>query len=387
MSADRNGRPLVVHIIYALGTGGLENGLVNILNRFPPQRYRHAIICLTSAQEFSKRLTAEDIELVELHMRPGHKVDLYWRLMRKLRDLQPDIIHSRNLAALEAQVASVFMRGVKRVHGEHGRDMADLQGRNWKYRLLRKLMSSFLVDRYIAVSKDLADWLVDVIGVEAIRVRQIYNGVDNTTFCQSNCNARAILPSGFIPSESVVVFGSVGRLAEVKNQTAILYSLRLLLDSRPEFKERVRLVLVGDGPMKDSLSLLASELKLGDCVWMPGDRDDIAQLMQAMDVFLLPSLGEGISNTVLEAMATKLPVVATDVGGNPELVEPGVTGYLVPVQDHGALCSAMIDLIESPELRVRMGQNARKRIADTFDWDVTVGEYLSLYDELLGTSA
>ena len=120
-----NGRetPLVVHIIYALGTGGLENGLVNIINRMPPDRNRHTIICLTSADAFSGRLTLPGVQVIELHKQPGNDPGMYWRLWRTLRNLRPDIVHTRNLAALETQILGVFMPGVKRVHGEHGRDV------------------------------------------------------------------------------------------------------------------------------------------------------------------------------------------------------------------------------------------------------------------------
>ena len=123
--------PLVAHIIYALATGGLENGLVNIINRAPSDRYRHVIICLTTADDFAQRITAQDVEVIELHKRPGYDLSCYWRLRQLLRELRPDIIHSRNMAALEAQLCSLGMCSVKRVHGEHGRDVNDLDGSNW----------------------------------------------------------------------------------------------------------------------------------------------------------------------------------------------------------------------------------------------------------------
>ena len=374
--------PLVVHIIYSLGTGGLENGLINIINRSPLGKYRHAIICLTTAQDFANRITSPDVQIVELNKNPGHDPALYWRLWKVLRGMNPSIIHSRNLAALETQWLGVFMPRVKRVHGEHGRDMHDLDGSNWKYRILRKIMSP-LIHRYIAVSRDLADWLTRSVAIQPSRIEQIYNGVDQQRFIRKITNKRRVLPEGFLPEGDCIVLGTVGRFAEVKNQMSILEALAILFKKSPDLLCRVRLVLVGDGSLMDQIVKRVDDLGLGDIVWLPGDRDNIPQLLQAMDIFILPSLGEGISNTVLEAMATGLPVIATAVGGNPELVRPDESGLLVPVDDVPALVSAIQELIESPSKRKAMGDMALARIKSDFDWNRTVKQYIAIYDSLL----
>ena len=142
----------------------MENGLVNIINRMPAGKYRHVIICLTEADNFARRITADGVEIIELHMREGHDFDCYRRLRKYLKRLRPDIVHSRNIAALEAQLSTIGLSGLKRVHGEHGREIFDLDGSNWKYLALRKLMRLF-IDRYIAVSRDLEHWLAASVGV------------------------------------------------------------------------------------------------------------------------------------------------------------------------------------------------------------------------------
>ncbi len=374
--------PLVVHIIYSLGTGGLENGLINIINRSPVGKYRHAIICLTTAQDFANRITAPDVQIVELNKNTGHDPGLYWRLWKVLRGMRPSIIHSRNLAALETQWLGIFMPTVKRVHGEHGRDMHDLDGSNWKYRVLRKVMSP-LIHRYIAVSKDLADWLTQSVAIRPSRIEQIYNGVDQQRFIRKMANRRRVLPEGFLPEGDCVVLGAVGRFAEVKNQVSILEALAILFKKSPDLLCHVRLVLVGDGSLMDQIVKRVDDLALRDIVWLPGDRDDIPELLQAMDIFILPSLGEGISNTVLEAMATGLPVIATAIGGNPELVRPEESGLLVPVDDVPTLVSAIQELIESPSKRKAMGDKALARVKNDFNWDRTVRQYIAIYDSLL----
>tara|TARA_R110002110_G_scaffold91264_1_gene237385 strand:- start:41815 stop:43014 length:1200 start_codon:yes stop_codon:yes gene_type:complete len=376
--------PLVVHIIYALGTGGLENGLVNIINRSPAERYRHAIICLTQAHDFVSRITAPDVQVIELHKKPGHDVGLYWRLWKTLRTLQPAIVHTRNLAALETQVLGLVMPGVKRVHGEHGRDVNDLDGTNPRYRLLRKALRP-LIHAYVAVSRDLAQWLETSVSVDSSRIHQIYNGVDQSQFTRlTDSDSRGVLPVRLSNSDEQVVIGTVGRLAEVKNQALILQALVELRSQYPSVAQKVLLVIVGDGPLAASLADTIEKEGLQSSVWMAGDRCDIAVLLRSMDVFILPSLAEGISNTILEAMSCSLPVIATKVGGSPELVEDGTTGLLVPGNDAQAMCQAIVELAQSPEKRAAMGTAGRQKVENSFNWSRTVAGYLGIYDRLLG---
>ena len=391
---DRPRPPLVAHIIYALGTGGLENGLVNIINRSPPGRYRHAIICLTAAEAFAGRLTVPDVEVIELHKRPGHDPGMYFRLWRTLRRLRPAIVHTRNLAALETQVLGLLLTGCKRVHGEHGRDVSDLDGSNRKYQWLRRLLTP-LIHRYIAVSQDLAQWLVSTVRIAPDKVTRIYNGVDHSRFLPRFDTDRdgatrrvrtspAGMPDGFLADASCRVVGTVGRLAAVTDQHTLIRALAHIFRENPQPRRTLRCILVGDGPERAALTAAIAEHGLKDSVWLAGDRDDIPDLLACMDVFVLPSLGEGISNTVLEAMATGLPVIATRVGGNPELVQDGVTGLLVPVADVPALAAAVVALLDDPARCEQMGRTAVQRVITDFEWERTVSAYLGVYDELLG---
>jgi sugar transferase (PEP-CTERM/EpsH1 system associated) len=378
-------RPLIVHIIYALSTGGLENGLVNIINRSPPDRYRHAIICLTHADQFVQRITAAEVDIFQLHMREGYDIDCYRRLRKLLRELSPAIIHSRNMAALEAQLCTIGLPAVKRVHGEHGREVNDLDGSNWKYLYFRKVMR-LIVHRYISVSKDLENWLVSEVGVKPARLTQIYNGVDHIRFAPDSVNPLALLPAHWREHDGILVVGTVGRLTPVKDQKILLQAAANIRAEHPGLRDKLRLVIVGDGPLRSELEQLIQRLDLEDTVWLAGDRKDVPELLQMMDVFALPSLGEGISNTVLEAMASSLPVVATAVGGNMELVKEGFNGGLVPVGDCQALSRALLSLLQNERERVRQGKNARQRVSQQFDWSRTVNAYLGVYDELLGRS-
>lgn len=373
---------LVVHIIYSLGTGGLENGLVNIINRMPVDKYKHVIICLTDATDFANRITAPDVRVIELHKKPGHDLGVYWHLQKLLWKLKPDIVHTRNLAALEMQILTLILLGVKRVHGEHGRDIYDLHGQNKKYNRLRKAMS-YWVHRYIAVSQDLESWLLKTVKIPKSKVSQLYNGVDLTRFQRREKGIKdVILPDKFADSDSIII-GTVGRIAAVKDQITLVNAFDILVKQSTPAADKLRLVIVGDGPLFETIKERVSFLGLDSKVWLPGDRKDIPALLQTMDIFVLPSLGEGISNTVLEAMATGLPVVASDVGGNPELVDNQHTGILVPVGDVNMLAQVLQGLIEDPQTMFAMGAAGLEKVHSQFDWDVTVANYLAVYDELL----
>jgi sugar transferase (PEP-CTERM/EpsH1 system associated) len=375
--------PLVAHVIHHLGTGGMENGLIHLVNRTPSDRYRHAIVSLTDIGPFAARIMRPDVPLVSLHREPGHSFRLYWRLCRALRRLRPSVVHTRNLAALEGQIPALCVPGARRVHGEHGRDVFDLDGSSRKYNLLRRTLR-LLVQRYIAVSRDLEGWLIERIGVNPSRVRQIYNGVALDAFRPREGVRPDIAPPGFVPPDGLVV-GTVGRLAEVKDQATLVLGFAALIRKHPEWEKRLRLVIVGDGPSRQNLEACIQNEQIGSLVWLTGNRDDVPVLLRMLDLFVMTSLGEGTSNTILEAMASGLPVIATGVGGNPELVDEGISGRLVPPAEPAALAEAIEPYALDRSLGPRQGNAGLAKVSGgRFCWERCVEEYLSVYDELLG---
>lgn len=373
--------PLIAHVIHRLGTGGMENGLVNLINHMPPERYRHAIICLTDYTEFSKRIHQPNVELISLHKCEGKDVSLYPRLYRTIRAMRPNIIHTRNMAAIEGQIVAALSGVSARVHGEHGREGADIHGTYRKYNLLRKAIQP-VVGHYIAVSRDLAIWLQDTVGVPRRKITQIYNGVDSVKFHPRIGAGEPIGPTGFA-GETAIILGSVGRLAQVKDFPTLIQAFGRLCELWPEGRDRLRLMIVGDGPTRTECERCISELRLGGQIWLAGERDDVPELMRAMDLFVLPSLGEGISNTILEAMASGLPVIATDVGGNPELVLPGKTGTLVPAAHHEEMAQALLTYARDPARMTEEGRAARAEIEARFSMEAMVAGYMRVYDAAL----
>ena len=372
--------PLICHIIYRLDYGGLENGLVNLINHLPAERYRHAVISLTYATEFRRRIHRADVPVVEIGKKDGKDPGAYARVWRALRELRPAIVHTRNLPALD-MLAVAKAAGVRRlVHGEHGLDVVELDGANRKYNALRRL-SRLVVDRYVTVSQELAGWLKRDIGVPEGRITPIYNGVDTTRFHPPQSRS-GVLPDGFAPPGSFVV-GTIGRLEQVKDQPTLAAAFCRLLAERPDLRGRLRLAIVGDGSLRAGLERLLAEHGASDLAWLPGYRSDAAELMRSFDAFVLPSQREGISNTILEAMATARPVVATAVGGSPEIVVDGVTGFLVPRADPAAMAARLLAYLDQPGLASAHGQAGLARVQERFSLAAMMAAYGRVYDALL----
>jgi sugar transferase (PEP-CTERM/EpsH1 system associated) len=377
--------PLIVHVVHRLAVGGLENGVVNLINHLPAERFRHAIVCMTATTDFAKRIRRTDVPIVALDKQPGRLLLMQRRLYRAFRDLAPTVVHTRNLGTLEAQLAATLARIPVRIHGEHGWDTADPHGRNRRYALIRRAHAPF-VHRYVALSSHIERYLREQVGIGASRIERICNGVDCDRFVPAY-EHRSSFPYAPFRDERFVLFGTVGRLEPVKDQLTLARAFAAALARDPSARERMRLAIVGEGSLRPAIERVIAEANARDLVWLAGERSDVAQLLAAFDAFVLPSLTEGISNTILEAMACGVPVIATSVGGNVELVVEGETGALVAPADPDALAAAMLEIASSSETRVRLGVAARARALREFSLAEMVRRYTSLYEREIARRA
>jgi len=373
-------RPLIAHVIYRFDTGRLENGVVNLINHMPVDRYRHVIIALTEVTDFRKRILRDDVQFISLHKPPGHGIWLFPKMFRLFRQLRPAIVHSRNLAALEAQLPAWLAGVAIRVHGEHGRDVGDLDGSNVTYQRVRRFYRPF-VSYYLALSRDLAEYLTGIIRVPQNKVLQVYNGVDSVRFHPAPSDL-TVTGCPFSRQEHWLL-GTVGRMQTVKDQPTLTRAFIRALAINPDLKARLRLVMVGDGPLRAECLQLLEQAGVSDLAWLPGERNDIPEIMRSLDCFSLPSLAEGISNTILEAMASGLPVIATDVGGNADLVVAGKTGEIIPAADPEAMAMQIVKLATQPDVARSMGLAGRETIEQKFSMTAMVAAYQGTYDKLL----
>lgn len=370
-------RRRIVHVVYSFSVGGLENVIVQLINRLPADQFEHVVLSLTTISDFKNRITQPGVRFIELHKPPGHAVPLYPRIYKLLRELQPDVVHTCNLAALEITPLAWLARVPLRIHAEHGWDAHDPQGRNPRYQRLRKLYKPF-VSHYVAVSKDLDDYLARAIGVPASRRSLIANGVDTDTFAPRAGEALPVPGCPFIPGKHWLV-GTVGRLQTVKNQPLLARAFVHLLREHPEMTERARLVIVGEGPLRAEVEGILEQGGASHLAWLPGGRNDIPDVLRMLDCFVLPSETEGTSCTLQEAMACGLSCIATAVGGTPELLAHGRAGVLVQPGGVHELADALARCFSSPDLARQQGRAAREVALSGFGMAGMVRQYLERF--------
>ena len=360
-----------MHLIHDFATGGAENGIVNILNRLDPSSFEPAACAFVGKGQLTKRLDLSRIRLFEMDKRKGNDPSLPFRLYRLFKKWRPDIVHTHSWGTLLEGWVGARLAGVPvLIHGEHG-TMMEKKRNIFLQRFLWKRFGQVL-----SVSSAHRDKLCRIIGFPKEKISVIVNGVDTEKFHPGSNNPLIRQQLGI--QEGHVVIGAVGRLVPVKNHALLVHAMKLLLETNP----KVSLVIVGDGPLEGELRELVKDNGLSSRVFFTGRRSDIDQVLQSFDIFVLSSLSEGLSNTVLEAMSCGLPVVATDVGGNSEMVRHDETGFLVPSGKPQEMATALSLLVQNPEGRMMMGKIGRKRIEDHFSMDQMIRNYELLYFSL-----
>jgi sugar transferase (PEP-CTERM/EpsH1 system associated) len=371
------GRTRVMHVVFSFHMGGLENVIVQLINRLPPDRYEHLLLSLTDMGDFVDRIQSPGVTRVSLHKPPGHAVPLYPALYRQMRAWRPDVLHTCNLAALEVVPIGWAARVPLRVHAEHGWDAHDPNGTNVKFQRLRRLYRPF-VSHYVAVSSDLDRYLARDIGVPARRRSLIANGVDTQVFSPAPEQRRMPDDCPFNPGQHWL-FGTVGRMQTVKNQPMLARAFVSMVARAPQASQRARLVMVGEGPLKAEVEAILNRAGLRDRAWLPGARQDVPEILRALDCFVLPSDAEGTSCTLQEAMSCGLPVVATAVGGTPDLLQGGANGTLVPAGQPEVLADALLGMLNDPVRAQALGQAARQCALANFGVDAMVNRYDQLF--------
>jgi sugar transferase (PEP-CTERM/EpsH1 system associated) len=356
----------VMHVLYALQPGGMEMGVVKLVNGMDRGRLRSSILSTCPATDL-KNSVAADVPLYELSRRPGNDPRLVWQMYRVIRKARPQVVHTHAWGTLlEGVMAARLARVPVVVHGEHG----TLQLRGYQRWVQRRAWSA--ADRVLAVSTRLAERMSAETGFPLPRIETIRNGVDLARFGRkSRIEARTQLGL----SQDEVVIGTMGRLVGVKNQASLIDAARLL--HARGLKPTV--VIAGDGPLRSELEARADAAGLSDALRLLGHRADPEVVLAAMDVYVLPSISEGLPNTVLEAMATGVPVVVTRVGGVDELVQHGVTGLIIPPRDSEALARALAMLLQDAALRRNWGAAGRLRAETEFAISGMIRRYEALY--------
>jgi glycosyltransferase involved in cell wall biosynthesis len=363
--------PRVLQVVLSLDPGGTERLVIELVRRLHA-RVPMAVCCLDAPGAWADRVTAVGVPVVTLSRPPGFHPRLAWRLAGAARTVGANVLHCHHYSPfVYGRLASWLGRGLRPVYTEHGR-LSDAPP-SIKRTFANRLIMTGAADLY-AVSHDLRAHLVR----EAVpaRMRVIWNGIDpgDAPTPDARQAARTRLDVG----EDGFVIGAVARLDPVKDLGTLVEAVAVAARSQP----RLQLAVVGDGPERERLEGVIRRTGAGAHVRLLGHRDDVRTLLPGFDAFANSSTSEGISLTLLEAMAAELPIVATRVGGTPEVVVDHETGRLVPARDAGALAAALLETSSDRGRGRAWGTAGRRRLLEHFTIDEMVRRYEAVYRDV-----
>jgi sugar transferase (PEP-CTERM/EpsH1 system associated) len=361
----------ILHVVHGLPRGGLENGVVNLLNGLPAAEFEQSVCCLDQRGEMADRVRRD----LPIHVfdRRRHDLGLPLRLARTMDAFQPDLVHCRNWTTWPDTVMAHQLAGRPGVLVWSFHGFAD---GHWfpRRRKLASRLLSLATDKLFAVCRDSAERFAGLCAIPPTRFDVLYNGVDCARFAPIADRVGLRRQLGFADDELVIL--TVASLTPVKGHGLLLDAVARTLANTDR---KLRFLWLGEGAERDALERGVANLGLGRAVQMPGGSDRVPQHLAAADLFVLPSHLEGMSNAILEAMASGLPVVAQAVGGNPELVEHGRSGMLCGAGDVGALSDAIARLAAQDDERAAMGRAARDRAEQIFSLDAMLARYADFY--------
>ncbi len=358
----------VCHLVYSFGFGGLEQVIANLINNTNDPSITHSIISLTDDLALYYKVK-DKADIHCLYKNPGNDIKSHLHLFKLLKSLKVDTLNTYNFGTLEYQLTALFAGVKNRIHSAHGYGGDDSGGTSNKRNALTKIIS-LILNKYITVSPDLKSWALDTVNISQRKVELIHNGINTSGF----------KPAPKTTNKNIYTICTVGRADPVKNQTFLIRAYASALDANPEMSNS-KLVIAGDGPSLSELKSLVLQLGLNDCVELLGYQDDIPTIMQNSDIFVLSSNYEAMPMTILEAMACKLPVIATNVGGTPYLLSDK-EGWLVESNNETELANTFLFAYSNPAESNRRAENGLQLVNENYTIEKMCDRYNALYKHL-----
>ncbi|MGH9321440.1 MAG: GT4 family glycosyltransferase PelF [Vicinamibacteria bacterium] len=367
----------ILFAVESMERAGAEQVVLSLVSGLDRDRFRPVVCCLTERGELADRVEEQGAPVIPLFKHPRFDLPVIPRLVSVLRRHRVDLVHSHVWPAnVWGRVVGTAVRTRALLVTEHNVDL-------WKRRshLVLDRFLARVTDRILCVSRAVERFYREEAGIDPRKLLYVPNGIDPLPFQRevNVCEKRREL--GLDPRKPLVTV--VARLLPQKHHTAFLRAMKLLEERSIEASG----LIVGDGRLRAELEAEASGLGLSQRVFFAGERRDVPAILGASDVVALSSIHEGMPLAILEAMAAGKPAVVTDVGGNREIVEDGVTGFIVPPRDPAALASAIERLLRSPDLGRKLGASGRSRVQREFSLEAMVRRNQEIYDEVLDPTA
>jgi glycosyltransferase involved in cell wall biosynthesis len=364
----------LLYVVNSLNFGGAENLVVQMSRSFS-REFEISVVCLDEPGLWAPVLRGEGIPVHCLWRQPGLDVGMAVKLARYCKERSIDVIHAHQCTPwFYSALSRLIHRAPKLVFEEHGRFFPEVQNR--KRALFNKLVIEPLTHRMVAISEDTKRRLEKYEGLDGARIEVVYNGARARE--RLDPAERERLREGFGVGREDFLVGTVGRCDPIKNLPLLLESIGRARESA----SNVRGLIVGNGPVFEEMKGMRDRYGLSAAVAMPGYRLDAERLIQCMDLFVLSSFSEGTSVALLEAMAAGVPVAATRVGGNPEIVEEGGTGWMVPSDSVAPLAAAILEAVRDGRKRERLGEAGFKRFEEKFGYEAMIDNYRGIYAAL-----
>ncbi|MDD5454220.1 MAG: glycosyltransferase [Candidatus Ratteibacteria bacterium] len=364
----------IVYLITELDVGGAENSLYQLVTHLNPQKFSPVVCSLDGKGKIAEKLRDRGIEVACLGAKSKFDITVFLKLIKFLKRQRPQILHTylfhaNFLGRIAGWICNVpiIISSVRVMEKEKA------------HHLYLDMFTQWMVDKEICVSKEVEKFMIKSAHISPSKLTTIYNGINTSDFLSLNDEGKnkkkgELSISGFNP-----VIGTIARLTTQKGIRYLLEAFRIILKDFPN----CCLLIVGQGPRERELKTLSGELGISSNVKFLGFREDAAEIIDLMDVFVLPSLWEGMPNVVLEAYALGKPVVATGVGGTREIIKDGETGFLISSCDWKHLAQYVKLLIENPQMRGEFGARGREFVNNNFSLDKMIKDTETLYEELI----
>lgn len=366
-------KPKVLHLTFDMRIGGTEQVIKNIVQGMQGQKFDHSILCIEQPiGPFGDMLIEEGVTISAFSRKEGFDVSLIQKIRQHIKQNKIDILHCHQYTPWVYGCLAAALTKTKVIFTEHGRFYPDSS--SWKRRYINPVLVA-LTNKITAISAATKQALVDFEFIPQEKIDVIYNGIAPL---EADLEKVKELRQAFSIPDDAIILGTVARLDPIKNQTMMIRAFHQVLQKN----SNCYLLIVGDGEEREKLQNLCSELAITENVIFTGYVSKPVNHLALMDVFLLPSLSEGTSMTLLEAMSLAIPVAATSVGGTPEIIHQEKSGLLSKNEDLEGYSDSLEKLVSDHALRKAYGAQARADYLNSFATSAMCDAYLSLYQEI-----